>query len=190
MPTRDNAISTGYKLEWSRLQQMRVTDFLAWQAALVREYRRPDQFVMQDFAAMMRPTSTNSRSPRYSTSPAPTHITARRTTWTAPGRRSQGDYIRSLRHQNYLVTETNAQTIGWDSASQYPPYDGQIRLDVYTDISSGANMVEYWHWHSIHPGRRSTGRACSATTSSPTAPTPKSRAPHMNCRRSARSSST
>ena len=64
-----------------------------------------------------------------------------------------GDYIRSLRHQNYLVTETNAQTIGWDSSFQYPPYDGQIRLDVYTHISSGANMVEYWHWSSIPSGQ-------------------------------------
>ena len=65
----------------------------------------------------------------------------------------QGDFSRSLKHQNFLVTETNAQTLGWDSMKQYPPYDGQLRLDVYTDISSGANMVEYWHWHSIHAGQ-------------------------------------
>src|SRR5580658_3147495 len=31
LPTRDSTITTGYKLEWSRWQQMRVTDFLAWQ---------------------------------------------------------------------------------------------------------------------------------------------------------------
>ncbi|HTQ97096.1 MAG TPA: beta-galactosidase trimerization domain-containing protein, partial [Candidatus Acidoferrum sp.] len=36
---------------------------------------------------------------------------------------------------------------------QFPPYDGQLRLDVYTHISSGANMVEYWHWHSLHYGQ-------------------------------------
>src|SRR5678815_999639 len=65
----------------------------------------------------------------------------------------QGDFARSLKHQNFLVTETNAQTLGWDSAGQFPPYDGQLRLDVYTDLSSGANMVEYWHWHSIHYGQ-------------------------------------
>src|SRR5471030_3004108 len=65
----------------------------------------------------------------------------------------QGDFSRSLKHQNFLVTETNAQTLGWDSAGQFPPYDGQMRLDVYTDLSSGANMVEYWHWHSIHAGQ-------------------------------------
>jgi beta-galactosidase len=47
------------------------------------------------------------------------------------------------------VTETNAQTIGWNSAFQYPPYDGQLREDVYTHLSNGANMVEYWHWASI-----------------------------------------
>ena len=65
----------------------------------------------------------------------------------------QGDFSRSLKHQNFLVTETNAQTLGWDSAGQFPPYDGQLRLDVYTDLSTGANMVEYWHWHSIHAGQ-------------------------------------
>jgi beta-galactosidase len=65
----------------------------------------------------------------------------------------QGDFSRSLKHTNFLVTETNAQTLGWDSAGQFPPYDGQMRLDVYTDVSSGANMVEYWHWHSIHAGQ-------------------------------------
>ena len=64
-----------------------------------------------------------------------------------------GDYVRSLKQTNYLVTETNAQTIGWDSKEQFPPYDGQLRLDVYTHLSSGANMVEYWHWHSIHYGQ-------------------------------------
>ena len=65
----------------------------------------------------------------------------------------QGDYTRSLKHANFLVTETNAQTTDWSSSYQYPPYDGQLRLDVYTHLSSGANMVEYWHWASIHSGQ-------------------------------------
>ncbi len=47
------------------------------------------------------------------------------------------------------MTETNAQTIGWTSPFQYPAYDGQLREDVYTHLSNGANMVEYWHWASI-----------------------------------------
>ena len=65
----------------------------------------------------------------------------------------QSDFARSLKHANFLITETNAQTLGWDSSSQFPPYDGQIRLDVYSYLASGANMVEYWHWHSIHAGQ-------------------------------------
>ena len=64
-----------------------------------------------------------------------------------------GDFARSLKRTNYLVTETNAQTIGWDSRTQFPPYDGQLRQDVYLMAATGANMVEYWHWHSLHYGQ-------------------------------------
>ena len=54
MPPRDGTISTGYKLEWSRWEQMRVTNYLAWQAALVRDYRGPNQFVTQDLGGVMK----------------------------------------------------------------------------------------------------------------------------------------
>ncbi|HEY9126878.1 MAG TPA: beta-galactosidase trimerization domain-containing protein, partial [Acidobacteriaceae bacterium] len=65
----------------------------------------------------------------------------------------QSDFARSLKRTNFLITETNAQTLGWSSQAQFPPYDGQMRLDVYNYLASGANMVEYWHWHSIHAGQ-------------------------------------
>jgi len=65
----------------------------------------------------------------------------------------QGDFTRSLKHGNFLVTETNAQSTDWSSAFQYPPYDGQLREDVYTHLSNGADMVEYWHWASIAAGQ-------------------------------------
>ncbi len=152
-PTRDHATSTSYKLEWTRFEQDRVTDFLAWQAGLVRAHRRPDQFVTQDYGSMMRldvnepevakTLDVVANNPYHGTQD---HMDGR---WQA----LQGDFSRSLKKQNFLVTETNAQTLGWDSSMQFPPYDGQLRLDVYTDISSGANMVEYWHWHSIHAGQ-------------------------------------
>jgi len=53
LPTRDGAQSTGYKLEWSRWSQLRVTDFLRWQSELVRECAGPNQFVTTDFAGAM-----------------------------------------------------------------------------------------------------------------------------------------
>jgi beta-galactosidase len=56
-------------------------------------------------------------------------------------------------HTNYLIAETSAQTIGWDSRSEYPQYPGQLRLVVYAHLAAGANMVEYWHWRSLHYGQ-------------------------------------
>jgi beta-galactosidase len=64
-----------------------------------------------------------------------------------------GDLARSLKGRSFLITETNAQTIGWDSKGQFPPYDGQLRLDVFGHVSTGANLVAYWHWHSLHYGQ-------------------------------------
>ena len=152
-PTRDHATSTSYKLEWSRFEQDRVTDFLAWQAALVRAHRRADQFVTQDFGSMMRADVNEGNVSKV------LDVVANNPYWVAQDHMDgefqamQGDFSRSLKHGNYLVTETDAQTEGWSSQGQFPPYDGQLRLDVYTHTSSGANMVEYWHWHSIHAGQ-------------------------------------
>ncbi len=152
-PVREGATSTAYKLEWTRWEQMRVTDYLSWQAALVRAYRRPDQFITQDFsnhlhedvneAAVAKALDVVSLNPYIATE---SHMDGASTA-------ELGDYYRSLKHTNYFVTETNAQTTDWTSSYQFPPYDGQLRLNVYSNLSSGANMVEYWHWNSIPAGQ-------------------------------------
>ena len=153
MPTRDNATSTSYKLEWSRWQQMRVTDFLAWQAALVRQYRGPNQFVTHDYGGMMKLDKNESEVAKSLDIVANNIYHGTQDHLDGAWQAEESDYARSLKHDNFLITETNAQTLGWDSAGQFPPYDGQIRLDVYSYLASGANMVEYWHWHSIHAGQ-------------------------------------
>ena len=153
MPTRDNATSTSYKLEWSRWQQMRVANYLAFQAELVRKSRRPDQFVTQDYGSMMKGDVNEFEVAKSLDVVANNVYHGTQEHLDGAFQAMQGDFSRSLKHQNFLITETNAQTLGWDSAGQFPPYDGQLRLDVYTDLSSGANMVEYWHWHSIHAGQ-------------------------------------
>ncbi len=153
MPTRDDAISTGYKLEWTRWQQMRVARYLAWQSGLVRRERRPDQFITQNFGGVMKgDVDEQTVAPSLDViGNDPYHGWQDHMdgSWQA----LSGDYSRALKHGNFLVLETNAQTLGWNSAGQYPPYNGQLRLDVYTHVSSGANMVEYWHWHSLHSGQ-------------------------------------
>jgi beta-galactosidase len=156
LPPRDGILNPGYKLEWERYQHQIVTDFLAWQARIVKEYKRPEQFICHNFVGGVRTdideyeiarhldiTGVNPYAPW---SIGPDAIDGQE--WSL-----SGDLSRSLKRQNYLITETNAQTIGWDSKTQFPPYDGQLRLNVYSHLSSGANMVAYWHWHSIHYGQ-------------------------------------
>ena len=153
LPSRDGILNPGYKLEWENFQHDIVTDYLSWQAKIVNEYKRPDQFITQDFSggihtnldqwAIARSLDVVAENPYFETQ-------ARlngRTIWMSD------DLGRSLKHSNFLVTETNAQTIGWDSRTQYPQYPGQLRQVVYTHLAAGANMVEYWHWSSLHYGQ-------------------------------------
>jgi beta-galactosidase len=149
LPTRDGTISTGYKLEWTRWSQMRVTDFLHWQAALVRECAASSQFVTTDYGGMMK-RDVNEEAVAQSLDIVADNIYhGTQDHYDGSFQALQSDFSRSLKHTNFLVTETNAQTIGWSSAGQFPPYDGQLREDVYTYLANGANMVEYWHWASI-----------------------------------------
>ncbi len=149
LPERSGAQSTGYKLEWTRWSQMRVTDFLQWQAALVRECAGPGQFVTTDYGGMMRHDVNEEAVAAFLDIPADNVYHATQDHYDGSLQSLQEDFTRSLKHGNFLITETNAQTIGWSSQGQFPPYDGQLREDVYTHLSNGANMVEYWHWASI-----------------------------------------
>jgi beta-galactosidase len=153
VPPPDGILNPGYKLEWENFQHDIVTDYLAWQAHIVNEYRRPDQFITTCFSggihtnldqwAIARTLDVVAVNPYFETQD---RLSARGIWLT-------GDLARSLKQSNYLVTETNAQTIGWDSRTQYPPYPNQLRLVAYAHMAAGANMVAYWHWSSLHYGQ-------------------------------------
>ncbi|HMG84349.1 MAG TPA: beta-galactosidase [Terracidiphilus sp.] len=149
LPTRNGAQSTGYKLEWSRWSQMRVTDFLHWQSELVRECVGARQFITTDYGGMMKRDVNEEAIAESLDIVADNIYHGSQDHFDGAAQSIQGDFSRSLKHANFLVTETNAQSTDWTSAHQYPPYDGQLREDVYTHLSNGANMVEYWHWASI-----------------------------------------
>jgi beta-galactosidase len=153
LPPRDGILNPGWKLEWERYSQWETTDFLAWQAKIVNEYKRPDQFVTHDFAGPPRPEVSEIDVAKNLDIVASNPYHGTQDDFDGEASSYVGDYSRSLKHTNYLITETNAEAIGWDSEGQFPPYDGQLRLDVYTHVSSGANMVEYWHWHSLQYGQ-------------------------------------
>ncbi len=153
IPPEQGIINPGWKLEWERYSQWLTTDFLTWQASIVNQYKRPDQFITHDLAGPPRLQVNEYDISKCLDIAAVNPYHGTQDDFDGMGSSMPGDYTRSLKQTNYLVTETNAQTIGWDSKTQFPPYDGQLRLDVYTHLSSGANMVEYWHWHSIHYGQ-------------------------------------
>lgn len=155
---QDRPAATGYRLDWVRWQKQRVTNFLRFQAEIVREYRGPGQFIVQNFSPGLHLDVDEAAIAELVDYVGVNPYHGYQDHLSGHPQALNGDYYRSLKSQNFLVTEINAQTIGWNSAHQYPPYDGQGRLDVYTHISNGANMVAYWHWHSLHSGQETYWR--------------------------------
>ena len=139
---------------FDRFRRSQVSRYLAWQAGIVREYARDDQFVTHNFDFDWGPGWS------YGVQPAVDHFEAagcldvagvdiyHPTEDDLTGKEIAfgGDMTRSLKGgANYLVLETEAQgQNGW------LPYPGQLRLQAYSHLASGADGVMYWHWHSIH----------------------------------------
>ena len=122
LPPRDGILNPGWKLEWERYQRSLVTDFLQWQAALVREYVPAGQWVTQDFHGATRTAVDSQQVSKFLDIAAinPYHETQDSLDgwWIT----FMGDFTRSMKRAPYLVTETNAQTTGWDAKNQFPPY--------------------------------------------------------------------
>lgn len=129
-----------------------VTEFLQWQRGIVDEYRKESQFVTQNFDYEWRGYS-------FGVQPAVDHFAAAEALTVAgvdiyhptedqlTGKEIAfgGDISRSLKGAPYLVLETQAQgQMGW------LPYPGQLRLQAYSHLATGAAGLMYWHWGSIH----------------------------------------
>lgn len=151
-PTRNSATNPSYKLEWDRYGIKVVADFLSWQARIIEEYKRPDQFITHDFMSYL---SSNDQLSACQNLDLPAINVYHGTQNDVRGEDVMwaNDFYRSVKRSNFIIAETNAQSTGWGSKGQYPPFDGQGRLFVYSHLSCGANMVAYWHWHSNHYGQ-------------------------------------
>lgn len=152
-PSMTGSINASQTSEFAKFQRKSVTDYLAWQAAIVREYKRAGQFITQNFDFEWKGHS-------YGIQPDVDHFAAAKALDIAgvdiyhPSQDALtgleisfgGDVTRSMKGgKNYLLLETEAQGF-----PQWVPYPGQLRLQAFSHLASGANMVEYWHWHSIH----------------------------------------
>ncbi len=148
-PSVNGSINASLSSAFAEFQRGLVTDYLAWQAGVVRSHARHGQFVTQNFDLDWRGYSYGIQSEvnHFEAAraldvagidiyhPTESHLTG---VEIAMG----GDLARSLRGgQNYLVIETEAQGF-----PEWTPYPGQLRLQAFSHLASGANMVEYWHW--------------------------------------------
>lgn len=151
-PDVRGTINGSLRGEYEKFQRELVTQFLAWQADLVSAYKRQNQFITHNFDFEWRGSS-------YGVQPDVNHFHAAacldvvgcdiyhpsQGKLTGAEVAFGGDLARSLKKDNYYVLETQAQGF-----PEWTPYDGQLRLLAFSHLASGADMVEYWHWHSLH----------------------------------------
>jgi beta-galactosidase len=163
--TPDGNVQPQYDVAWRRFQALQTTEFIAWQAEIVREYSSPEQFVTTCIAydrpaladdELTRALDVAAGNPYYAMQdglvhPGDAHAPQ---SWRTTGTWAlylSADRMFSSRQEPFLVTETNANSIGypWDNR---PAFDGQWRQAAWALVSRGASMIEYWHWHTLHFG--------------------------------------
>ena len=151
-PDIRGTINMSLDAEYKKFQRKLVTDFFAWQADIVKKYKRDDQFITHnfdfewhDYSYGMQPEVNQYEAAKCMDiagcdiyHPSQSSLSGREIT-------ACGNIARGIKGDNYLVLETEA-------AGNHPwlPYPGQLRLQAISHIANGASMVEYWHWHSIH----------------------------------------
>ncbi|MGI5452778.1 beta-galactosidase [Streptomyces sp. CA-249302] len=165
--TPDGNAQPQYDVAWREFQARQVTEFIGWQADLVREYARDGQFVTTCISYTRQGVQDDELSARLDIAagnpyydmqdglllPDPTPDDHRQM-WKTTGVWSMyqtADWMFSSRQEPFLVTETNAGAIGmaWDNR---PAYDGQWRQAAWAHVARGARMIEYWQWQTLRFG--------------------------------------
>ncbi len=151
-PDVRGTINGSFSGEFKRFQRLLCTEFLTWQSEIVREYLKGDQFVTHNTDFSWRGYSYGINGDTDASDNAKVldivgvdiyHPSQKKLTGLEIA--FGGDASRSLKKDNYYILETEAQGFpGWT------PLKGQLRLQAYAHLASGADMVEYWHWHSLH----------------------------------------
>ena len=162
-PDMRGCINGGLASEFSAFQRKMAADYLMWQADLIREYKREDQFITHNLDFEWKKFGADIAQDGYSYGVQPdiNHYEAAKALTLAgtdiyhptqddlTGAETAfgGDSVRSLKDSGYLVLECQAQAFKY-----WTPYPGQLRLQAYSHLASGAIGTLYWNWHSIHSG--------------------------------------
>lgn len=163
LPDMRGCINGGLASEFERFQRSLAAKYLQWQADIVMEYKSKNQFITHNFDFEWRSFGADIAQDGYSYGVQPdiNHYEASKAVTIAgtdiyhPTQDDLtgaeiafgGDLIRSLKSQNYLVLECQAQAFKY-----WTPFPGQLRLQAYSHLASGADGIMYWNWHSIHNG--------------------------------------
>ncbi|MFB4268239.1 beta-galactosidase [Nonomuraea sp. GTA35] len=152
-----------YDLAWRRFQAELTTEFIAWQAAVVRElvpqdrelttclaYQRP---ALHDVELSEHLTVTGGNA-YYLPQDALARDSPPEITWFATGPAGlfqAADRMYAAKQRRFWVTETNAGSIA-GSQLNLPPNDGQLRQAAWALVARGAELISYWHWHTLPYG--------------------------------------
>lgn len=154
-----------YDLAWREFQAEITQRYISWQRELVAEYCSSDQFITTCLS-MDRPAFHEQRlagelditaaNPYYfmQDALAVPGGSDDEQSWLTSGAWSvnlAADRVYGTRQAPFLVFETDAGPIG-GPATNFPAYDGQLRQAAWSFVSRGAEMIEYWHWQSLHYG--------------------------------------
>ncbi len=138
--------------EFRKFQRLLVKNFLHWQAGIIHRYHRRDQFIThnfdyewRDYSFGIQPEVNQFETASFMDIPGVDIYHPSQDDLTGAEIAFGGAVGRGMKKTNYLVLETQSQgNVSW------LPYEGQLRLQAYSHLSSGANSLMYWNWHSIH----------------------------------------
>ena len=140
-----------------------AADFLKWQADIISDYKRSDQFITNNLGFSWKKFGAPIAHDGYSygvqrsinfyeasqslTLAASDIYHPTQDQLTGAEISFGGDVTRSLKDNNYLVMECQAQAFKY-----WTPYPDQLKLHAFSHLASGALGILYWNWHSIHCG--------------------------------------
>ncbi len=163
LPDPAGSVHGGYACAFEEYRRELAAEFLEWQAGIVAEYKRPDQFVTHNFdyewtffgAPGQQDGYSSGLQPDLNDYEAAKALSLAGTDIYCPSGDALtgweiafgGDLMRPLKKKQYLVLESQSQAFtGW------LPYPGQLRLMALMHIAFGARGVMYWPWASLHGG--------------------------------------
>lgn len=159
-----------YELAWRRFQAHLTQDYIDWQVGIVRSMVSDDHFVTTCVALTQQGLDVSTICDGFDIGASNIYYNTQ-DALSLPGADEHGDGLhpffvlwggpaylylqcdtsRGMRQAPFLVTETNATSIG-GTADNFPPYDGQLRSAMIAMIARGARLIEFWHWHTLPYG--------------------------------------